>query len=48
MDRYNEKDRRKQRRRNFYAKDLMTPKYRQQYVPNKKKKNTENIEDEWE
>lgn len=37
LNRYSEKDRRKQRRRNHIARDLRTAKYRPRVVPNKKK-----------
>jgi hypothetical protein len=37
LDRYTEKERRKQRRHNHIARDLMTPKYRQRRINNKKR-----------
>ena len=42
MNRYEEKHRRKIRRRNHIYKDLATPKYRQSKIPNKKKDHLKN------
>ena len=37
MNKYDRKERRKQRRHNHIARDLMTPKYKPRRIPNKKK-----------
>lgn len=38
LDRYDGKDKRRQRMRNHIAKDLQSTKYRQQVMPDRKKK----------
>lgn len=38
MSAFNDKDRRRERRRNHFAKDLRTPKNKQRVIPNKRKK----------
>lgn len=45
MNSLDPKDRRRQRRRNHIVKDLKTDKYRQQIVPNKRRKKEYYIEE---
>lgn len=46
INKYSEKERREQRRRNHIARDLWSRKYSQQIVPNQRKKKWLNTEDE--
>lgn len=46
INKYSEKERREQRRRNHIARDLWSGKYPQQVVPNQRKKKWLNTEDE--
>lgn len=48
MNRFEDKERRKQRRHNHIAHDLRTPKYRQRVVKDKRKKDLPFDEQEYE
>lgn len=46
INKYSEKERREQRRRNHIARDLKTNKYHQRVIPDGRKRNWLNTEDE--